>query len=132
MASIEPQLLQTILVVEDHTSLLEFVASILRTEGYRVLTAEDGGQALLAAGQHPGNIDLLLSDFELPVLHGDEVARRLTALYPGIRVLIMSAWNPQWDRMDPQWEFLGKPFSAALLLTRLKELLSRARGAGAG
>lgn len=126
-----PRLSRTILVVEDHPTLREFVADALRAEGHRVLTAEDGLQAVAASRMYPGPIEVLLSDFELPEMDGSSAARKIVEKRPGMQVIIMSASPPQWDRLDPSWEFLGKPFSTALLLSRLSALLVRTHSAGA-
>lgn len=131
MATPKPHLSRTILVVEDHASLREFVANMLQAEGYRVLTAENGRRAVNVAASYDGPVDLLLCDFELPLMNGAAAAREILATRPDMRVIIMSAWSPQWDQLDPAWEFLGKPFSAALLMARLAAAMGRARGIGA-
>lgn len=131
MATPKPPLSRTILVVEDHASLREFVANMLEAEGYQVLTAENGREAVAVASAYEGTVDLLLCDFELPLMNGAAAARQILESRPRMRVIIMSAWSPQWDQLDPAWEFLGKPFSPALLVARLSAAIGQARGIGA-
>jgi CheY-like chemotaxis protein len=81
----------TILVVDDELPLRSVLARQLRSEGYDVLEAGYGSQALEIARSSPDPIDLVLSDIVMPGMIGTELAQRLMAEHPGIRVVLMSA-----------------------------------------
>ena len=108
----------TVLVVDDREDLRHITTRVLREAGYEVLTATDGPAALAAAGNHP--VDLLLTDLQMPRMSGDDLAVRLLAESPGLRVLFMSGY----DRPHPvegtdtrRHPVLSKPFTRATLLT---------------
>ncbi|TDH59542.1 response regulator [Dankookia rubra] len=116
-----------VLVLEDDAQVREVTATMLRELGYRVLEAGDGPTALrLAAEGVP--IDLLLADVVLPGgMKGSEVARRLTELRPGLRVLFMSGYTENaivhHGRLDDGVQLIGKPFSREQLARKVVEAL---------
>src|SRR5690348_1070857 len=81
----------TILVVDDEPSLRQLIARQLRSEGYTVLEAGYGMEALRVARSSAKPIDLVLSDIVMPGMIGTELAQRLVDEHPGIRVVLMSA-----------------------------------------
>ena len=81
----------TILVVDDDMPLRRVLVRQLRDEGYSVLEAGYGMEALNVARSSPDPIQLVLSDIRMPGMLGTELARRLTAQYPEVRVVLMSA-----------------------------------------
>jgi signal transduction histidine kinase len=113
---------ETILVVEDEPALLEVTRRILDENGYEVLAAPGGPEALRLAEEHSGEIDVLLTDVVMPVMLGKEVAERLTALRPGIRVLFMSGYAQ--PVVELSGEVIDKPFTEAALLDRLRAVLT--------
>jgi signal transduction histidine kinase/CheY-like chemotaxis protein len=124
---------ETILVVEDEPAMLEVTRRILDANGYVVLTAGRGTEALRIAAEHDGPIDLLLTDVVMPYMMGKEVAERVCALRPGIRVLFMSGYaqnviGPMGDLADGR-RIIDKPFTEAALLARLQSLFAGVRGA---
>jgi CheY-like chemotaxis protein len=124
---------ETILVVEDEPAMLEVTRRILDANGYTVLTAGSGTEALRLAADHDGPIDLLLTDVVMPYMLGKEVAERIGALRPDIRVLFMSGYaqnviGPLGDLADGR-QIIDKPFTEAALLARLQSLLAGVRGA---
>ena len=125
---IAPRGTETILVVEDDPAVRLLVEDILGSAGYRVLAAEDGPGALSAAGQHTGEIDLLLTDVVLPKMGGKEVASRLTALRPGLKVLFMSGYTglsaAHHGNLDADVNFLPKPFSPDALCEKVRAVLT--------
>jgi signal transduction histidine kinase/CheY-like chemotaxis protein len=119
---------ETILVVEDEPAMLEVTRRILDANGYTVLTAGRGTEAVKLAAEHDGPIDLLLTDVVMPYMLGKEVAERVGALRPGIRVLFMSGYaqnviGPIGDLADGR-QIIDKPFTEAALLGRLRTLLA--------
>jgi CheY-like chemotaxis protein len=116
----------TILVVEDEPAMLEVTRRILDQNGYEVLPAGSGLEAIRIAQEHYGRIDVLLSDVVMPQMLGKEVAERVTALRPEIQVLFMSGYAqaviaPMGDLADGR-EIIDKPFTEAALLERLRAL----------
>lgn len=83
---------ETILVVEDEAALREVAERIFTRNGYRVITAANGPQALDIARGYPGEIHLLVTDVILPHMLGKEVAEKMQAVKPGIEVLNMSGY----------------------------------------
>lgn len=118
----------TILVVEDEPSVRDVTARILTRLGYKVLTAAEAGQArrLLADTALP-RPDLLLTDVMMPGMTGPELAERVAAEHPGIRILFMSGYpGDELDRVGlraEEVEFLQKPFTPAELAERIRDLL---------
>lgn len=96
-----------------------------------VITASDGAEALKAAGAHTGTIDLLVTDMVMPHLGGRQVADKLRAERPGLRVLYLSGYTDtaaaRQGLMEPGAEFLQKPFSTDVLVRRVREVLDGAR-----
>jgi CheY-like chemotaxis protein len=119
---------ETILVVEDEPAMLEVTRRILAGNGYEVLVAGSGREALTLVEQHAGTIDVLLTDVVMPEMLGKEVAERVTVLRPGIRVLFMSGYaQPVIGAMGDiagGREIIDKPFTEAALLDRLRVLLA--------
>jgi hypothetical protein len=118
---------KTLLVVEDADDLREITELILRKNGYLVLTAATGPAALDLLSQHPGKIDLLLTDVVMPHMQGPELARRVTALHPEIRVLYMSGY-PQpmlgdGGILEEGILLVEKPFTEPILLAKVQEAL---------
>ncbi len=120
---------QTILVVEDEDALREVIQRILTGGGYEVITACDGQQALAVAGAHHGDIDLLLSDVIMPAMPGPQLAERLLAERPGLRVLFMSGFaQPILDStelLNEDVTLIEKPFAGPALLSKVSEVLRR-------
>jgi CheY-like chemotaxis protein len=119
---------ETILVAEDESAVRELAGEVLRKCGYTVLAAVDGGDALRIAADHGGVIDLLLTDVVMPGINGQELAKRLTAQRPGLRVLYMSGYTDNVIAhngiLDPGTCFLQKPFTPLLLAEKVREVLS--------
>jgi signal transduction histidine kinase/FixJ family two-component response regulator len=119
----------TILVVEDEAGVREVAVAILRNLGYRVLEAPDGDQGLLMFGAHAAEVDLLLTDVVLPgKVRGRELAERITAMRPEVKVLFMSGYTENsivhHGRLDDGVQLLGKPFKREQLARKVAEVLA--------
>ena len=122
------KLIATILLVEDDEPLLEFFSTILRREGYSVLSAVNGVEALDIAEARPNDpIHILFSDVAMPYMGGIQLAESLRETRPNIRVLLTSGLPQQEvsDRCGPAFEaeFLAKPFSVSDLADKIRLLV---------
>jgi hypothetical protein len=119
---------ETVLIVEDEAALREITRRIFTSNGYQVLTAADGPQAIDIARSHPGEIHLLVTDVVMPKMLGKEVAEKMLALKPGIEVLYMSGYArpvlASQGRLDPGVALVEKPFSEADLLAAAGQVLN--------
>jgi hypothetical protein len=119
---------ETVLVVEDEAALLEVTKRILTRNGYQVITAASGPEAIAIAAGHPGEIHLLVTDVVMPHMLGKEVAERMRVIKPGIEVLYMSGYArpvlASQGRLDPNMALVEKPFSEASLLTMACRVLN--------
>jgi two-component system cell cycle sensor histidine kinase/response regulator CckA len=117
----------TIIVVEDDSGVRRFAGRVLEAAGYRVLTVADGVAAVEASRREP--IQLLLTDVVMPGMGGREVAAKLTAAQPRIRVLYMSGHTDKGivhdGVLEADIDFLAKPFTAEALLAAVDGAISR-------
>jgi two-component system cell cycle sensor histidine kinase/response regulator CckA len=118
----------TVLLVEDETIVREPLRQILEQQGYRVLQAGDGEEALRVAADHAGPVDLLLTDVVMPVLGGPELAERLLDERPGLKVVYMSGYADRAADVLAAAEaaghsFLQKPFAPDSLARTLENAL---------
>ena len=123
----KPQGAACILLVEDEDGVRRLFETVLRSAGYQVLSAPDAEHALQLCRQHPGTIDLLLSDMVLPRVGGKQLAVEVTALRPGIKVVFMSGYTDtaivHQGVLDAGTAFISKPVSPSVLLKRIGEYL---------
>lgn len=113
---------ETILLVEDDKSVRTLVQSVLSKRGYRILEACGGDEAMQAALAHDGPIHLLLSDVMMPEMHGPDVANRLRPFRPNMKIMFMSGYVRPGG-LDPNAEFMSKPFQPDTLVRRVREVL---------
>jgi PAS domain S-box-containing protein len=122
---------ETVLLVEDDASLRSMCRLALESHGYTVLDAPTAGAALHKSREHDGPIDALVADVVLPQMSGPELAERLRAERPGLRVLFMSGHldNAMVSELGVAngAPFLPKPFLPSALVRRLRALLDAAR-----
>jgi predicted ATPase/signal transduction histidine kinase/CheY-like chemotaxis protein len=127
---------ETVLLVDDDDGVRAAARIILQRHGYTVLEAGGPGEALLISEQHPGAIHLLLTDIVMPRMTGPELAGRIAAARPGIRLLLMSGYSdasigePGLGRQ--RTAFLQKPLTPDLLTRKVREVLDSGNGSGNG
>jgi len=118
----------TVLVVEDEEALRDVMERIFTRNGYRVLTAPAGAEAIALVAGHDGDIDLLVTDVVTPTMLGSEVVERLRQLRPDLEVLFMSGCAQpalaSKRRLEPGVALVEKPFSEAALLAKAGQALS--------
>jgi CheY-like chemotaxis protein len=118
-----------VLVVEDEEVIRGLVEQVLRGEGYEVLLAADGEEALELAGCN--RVDVLLTDLTMPGIGGHDLADRLRAGAPELKVMFMSGFAEGNDftksALPPATAFLEKPFTFSMLSERLRELVAAPR-----
>ncbi|HEY5932522.1 MAG TPA: response regulator, partial [Nitrospira sp.] len=120
---------ETILLVEDHDTVRNMITMLLQQHGYNMLEASNGSEGVAVAENHRGTIHLVITDLVMPKLSGREMAGRLTALKPGLRVLFMSEYTEdvviQQGVASSMVDFLHKPFAIATLAQKVREILDR-------
>ncbi|MDB5049572.1 MAG: putative Histidine kinase [Fibrobacteres bacterium] len=118
---------ETILLVDDEKIMCNYLAELLGNEGYRVLVAGDGEEALVKSEKYGAVIHLLITDVMMPVMNGKELADRLCALRPEIKVLFISGYRRTdvWplDACEDQTDWLPKPFTAPMFHAKVRAIL---------
>ena len=119
---------ETILLVDDEPQVVSLVREMLLREGYQVLGASEGTEALQIAREHPEPIDMLLTDIVMPELNGRELAGRLKAMKPALKVLYMSGFMKEtilkyYSISITGIPFLQKPFTRETLARKVREVL---------
>jgi two-component system cell cycle sensor histidine kinase/response regulator CckA len=117
-----------ILVVDDDAAVRQVTARVLERQGYRVLQAGEGAEALRVARELSGPLDLLLTDVVMPGMNGRELGEQLAALRPETRLLYMSAYTEDEVVLRgirvSEVGFVYKPFSLEGLEAAVKRALS--------
>jgi signal transduction histidine kinase/ActR/RegA family two-component response regulator len=120
---------ETILLVEDDDRVRALVSTMLRKNGFTVLLASAGDQALEIAARHRGHVDLLLTDVLMPGLNGRLLSERLTATRPETRVLYMSGYSDdeilRLGVKKAAAHFIQKPFSVDTLVHKIRQTLAQ-------
>jgi two-component system cell cycle sensor histidine kinase/response regulator CckA len=121
-----PQGTETVLLVEDEEQVRAILKQILENQGYNVLSASHGEEAL-AISQEPGDIQLLITDVVMPQMSGRELAERVVAGRPSLRVLFMSGYTDdaivRHGLLNDKLNFLQKPFDSATVARKVREVL---------
>jgi two-component system, cell cycle sensor histidine kinase and response regulator CckA len=113
---------ETVLLVEDEQALRSSVLRILEQNGYKVVAAADGFEALKRADDAPDGFNLLVTDIALPQMRGTELAKKLLQRFPKMRVLYMSGYNEEKVPPDAA-HFIPKPFRREALVRKIREVL---------
>jgi PAS domain S-box-containing protein len=118
---------ETVLVVEDEHGLRKLVRRILDAAGYQVITAANADEALLASERLTAPLDLLITDVVMPGANGRELADRMLASRPTLKVLYMSGYTDdvvvRRGVQTTERAFLHKPFTGAVLTARVRDVL---------
>ncbi|HJX28972.1 MAG TPA: ATP-binding protein, partial [Thermoanaerobaculia bacterium] len=118
---------ETVLLVEDEDNIREPATEILEAQGYTILPARDGAEALELAESHAGPIHLMITDVVMPRLSGSRLAAALQPQRPGMRVLYISGYPEDaiahHGVLEPRHRFLQKPFPPGILLHTVRDML---------
>jgi CheY-like chemotaxis protein len=121
---------ETVLIIDDETSILTITSQTLQAFGYRVLTATDGAEAVALYAARKNEIAVVLTDMMMPVMDGTATIHVLTRINPAVKIIAASGLNTKGriTQMDaPQVKhFLTKPYTAATLLKTLRTILEEA------
>ena len=109
------------MVVDDEVLLRNIARIVLESEGYFILTAGNGEEALEISRQYPGIIHAVLSDVQMPKMDGLELRDRILTERSGIKVLLMSGYMTVTAESI---QFLQKPFGPTVLKGRIQQLLA--------
>jgi len=121
---------ETILLVEDEAAVRALVSGVLQSSGYTVLVASSGQEAVALSAQHPGTVDLLLTDVVMPEMSGPQLAERLARTRTQMKVLYISGYTDDaivhHGVLDSTAAFLQKPFTPESLARKVRQLLDGA------
>jgi len=118
---------EVVLVVEDEPSVRMVIGRVLREQGYRVLEAPHGADALAISSNPDTRIDLIIADVVMPGLGGRELASRLAEMRPGVPILFTSGYTGhdvvERGLIERDWPFMAKPVAPEALARKVRELL---------
>jgi CheY-like chemotaxis protein len=119
---------ETVLVVEDEDGVRALTRRVLQNDGYKVLEARHGVEALEVCGEQEGPVHLVVTDVVMPKMNGPQLAELMRGMWPNLRVLFLSGYT---DRallhsglLDGNHNFLQKPFTPHDLASKVREMLS--------
>src|SRR5262249_19472014 len=117
---------ETVLLAEDEEAVRALTCEFLQSAGYHVLTAADGGEALEIAERLSGSIQILVTDVVMPRMRGPELAQRMKASIPSLKVVFISGYSEELHgpaQSLKDGSFLQKPFSRDQLLKKLADAI---------
>ncbi|MDQ3082565.1 MAG: PAS domain S-box protein, partial [Gemmatimonadota bacterium] len=118
---------ETVLLVEDEDMVRKVVRRTLTGQGYKVVEASNGKEALALALEDPSRISLVLTDVMMPQMGGPELARRLWAQFPQLKVIFVSGYAPDTispeSALPPGAILIEKPFAIEKLITKVREVI---------
>lgn len=119
---------ETILLVEDDENVRDAVTRVLKDNGYRVLAAENGFEALKVIALPDVSVDLLLTDVIMPKMNGKELYDRLVQDYPKLKVIYMSGYTDNLiayqEVLDVDAQFIQKPFTNNYIILKIREVIN--------
>lgn len=117
-----------ILLADDDAAVRDLVRRALTAEGHSVHVTQDGAEALDHLTAHPGTIDLLVTDVDMPQLDGVSLAREAVQLKPNLAIVLMSGFSDQLDRASTisakRFVSISKPFSLEQIKTVVRSILA--------
>jgi two-component system cell cycle sensor histidine kinase/response regulator CckA len=120
---------ETVLVVEDDEKVRKLIVEILGRQGYRVLEASHGDEALLIHEKHDGPIHLILVDVVMPGMSGSELVKRLTSLHPETKIVYMSGYTDNaivhHGVLARGVNYIQKPFTMDGLTRKVRQVLDK-------
>jgi signal transduction histidine kinase/ActR/RegA family two-component response regulator len=120
---------ETILLVEDEEMVRKLTSDILRENGYQVLAASNGEEAIQICNEHEGEIDLMLTDVVMPAMNGKRLSEIVRPIQENMRVVYMSGYTDDaivhHGVLDPGTNFIEKPFTADTLTSTIQEVLQK-------
>jgi signal transduction histidine kinase len=125
-----PRGTETLLVVEDEPTVRQLARTVLEAQGYKILSASNGQDALNTVRKHQGPpISLVITDVVMPQMGGKPMADLLTKTYPGLKILFTSGYADEaiahHGVLEPGIDFLAKPYTPLTLTRRVREMLDR-------
>jgi CheY-like chemotaxis protein len=125
---------ELVLLVDDELAIREITGATLEAYGYRVMTANDGAEAVALFAQHQDEIDVVVTDMMMPFMDGHATIRALQKLDPSVKVIAVSGLmqNHKVDEgvSNGKILFLHKPYTTEKLLTALRQMLPAIESAG--
>jgi len=122
---------ETILLAEDDDAVRKFTARLLAENGYTVLAAQNGENALEIARRHEGPIHLLLTDLVMPGMRGDDLANQLSPLRPDMKIIFTSGYTEagvvRHELLSSDAVFIQKPVDPVILNRKLREMLDKTK-----
>ena len=119
---------ETILVIEDEVVLLDLIITLLTSEGFSVLGARDGAEALRIFESRKDEISLVLSDMGLPVYSGWEVYQRMKEIDPKVKVILATGYQSEAMKQEllalGAKDFVSKPYAWDVLVKRIREVIA--------
>jgi PAS domain S-box-containing protein len=119
---------ETVLLVEDEDRVRTLTRQVLQKNGYRVLEARHGAEALQVAEQQSGPVHIMVTDVVMPEMSGPQLARRMLGLQPNLKVLFLSGFTDSTlvgnGLLNTEQNFLHKPFTPDALARKVREVLS--------
>jgi CheY-like chemotaxis protein len=123
---------ETVLVVEDEQEVRKLAVRVLKRQGYKVLEASQGDDALRLCEEHNRPIQLMVTDVVMPGMDGRELTNRLMLLHPEIRVLYMSGYTGNTivhhGVLEDGINYIQKPFTVGALAGKVREVLDKKEG----
>lgn len=118
---------ETVLLVEDDPGMRKMAETMLQSLGYRVLAAESSDDAIRLVREHPGGIELLITDVVMPDMNGRQLAGKLLEIEPDLKCLFMSGYTANviahHGVLDKDVHFIEKPFSIKVIAEKIREIL---------
>jgi CheY-like chemotaxis protein len=114
---------ETVLVVDDESSVRSMLVSLLTRCGYTVLTAQDGEEGVAILSREKKEIDLVLLDLSMPRMSGLQALARMRSIEPGVKVIVQTGYADEAVSLEETIEVIAKPFQVRALLATVRKVL---------